>query len=134
LSKSRYHKRLRNLTLTIQFCDISQSSVSATKFENTYSRGQKKVGQCFFDNVNLLALSMVTMKILFIYYSNPGLLNSVLTKFLNKTCPTFFCPRLYLYFKNGDLRTANGPIRHLEFLRNFYKSFWTFKALTNNLP
>jgi hypothetical protein len=31
-----------------------------------YSRGQKKVGQCFFANVNLLALSMVTMKI-FIY-------------------------------------------------------------------
>jgi hypothetical protein len=33
---------------------------------DTYSRGQKKVGQCFFANVNLLALSMVTMKI-FIY-------------------------------------------------------------------
>jgi hypothetical protein len=33
---------------------------------NTYSRGQNKVGQCFFANVNLLALSMVTMKI-FIY-------------------------------------------------------------------
>jgi hypothetical protein len=30
----------------------------------TYSRGQNKVGQCFFANVNLL--SMVTMKI-FIY-------------------------------------------------------------------
>jgi hypothetical protein len=29
-----------------------------------------------------------------------------------------------------DLRTANGPIRHLEFLRNFNKSFRTFKALT----
>jgi hypothetical protein len=55
----------------------------------SYSRGQKKVGQCFFANVNLLALSMVTMKI-FIYYSNPGLLNSILAKFLNKTCPTFF--------------------------------------------
>jgi hypothetical protein len=44
-----------------------------------YSRGQKKVGQCFFANVSLLALSMVTMKI-FIYYSNPGLLNSILAK------------------------------------------------------
>jgi hypothetical protein len=32
----------------------------------TYSGGQNKVGQCFFANVNLLALSMVTMKI-FIY-------------------------------------------------------------------
>jgi hypothetical protein len=31
-----------------------------------YSGGQKKVGQCFFANVNLLALSMVTVKI-FIY-------------------------------------------------------------------
>jgi hypothetical protein len=31
-----------------------------------YSRGQKKVEQCFFANVSLLALSMVTMKI-FIY-------------------------------------------------------------------
>jgi hypothetical protein len=31
-----------------------------------YSGGQNKVGQCFFANVNLLALSMVTMKI-FIY-------------------------------------------------------------------
>jgi hypothetical protein len=29
----------------------------------TYSGGQNKVGQCFFTNVNLLALSMVTMKI-----------------------------------------------------------------------
>jgi hypothetical protein len=28
-----------------------------------------------------------------------------------------------------DLRTANGLIRHLEFLRNFNKSFRTFKAL-----
>jgi hypothetical protein len=25
-----------------------------------------------------------------------------------------------------DLRTANGPIRHIEFLRNFNKSFRTF--------
>jgi hypothetical protein len=33
-----------------------------------------------------------------------------------------------------DLGTANGPIRHLEFLRNFNKSFRTFKTLTNNLP
>jgi hypothetical protein len=32
----------------------------------TYSRGQKKAGQCFFANINLLALSMVTIKI-FIY-------------------------------------------------------------------
>jgi hypothetical protein len=31
-----------------------------------YSGGQNKVGQCFFANVNLLVLSMVTMKI-FIY-------------------------------------------------------------------
>jgi hypothetical protein len=31
-----------------------------------YSRGQKNLGQCFFANVNLLFLSMVTMKI-FIY-------------------------------------------------------------------
>jgi hypothetical protein len=28
---------MRNLTLTIQFCDISQSFVSAIKYENTYS-------------------------------------------------------------------------------------------------
>jgi hypothetical protein len=26
---------MRNLTLTIQFCDTSQSFVSATKYENT---------------------------------------------------------------------------------------------------
>ncbi|KAJ3635544.1 hypothetical protein MTP99_008447 [Tenebrio molitor] len=32
-----------------------------------------------------------------------------------------------------DLRTANGPIRHLEFLRNFNKSFRTFKALNQQL-
>jgi hypothetical protein len=31
-----------------------------------YSRGQKKVGQWFFANVNLFPLSMVTIKI-FIY-------------------------------------------------------------------
>jgi hypothetical protein len=64
-----------------------------------YSRGQKKVGQYFIANVNLFTLSMVTIKIfiyLFIYYSKPGLLNSILAKFLNKTCPTFFCPRLYV--------------------------------------
>jgi hypothetical protein len=29
------------------------------------------------------------------FKSRPGLLNSILTKFHNKTCPTFFCPRLY---------------------------------------
>jgi hypothetical protein len=28
---------MRNLTLTIHFCDISQSFVSATKYENTSS-------------------------------------------------------------------------------------------------
>jgi hypothetical protein len=28
-----------------------------------------------------------------------------------------------------DLRTANGPVRHLQFLRNFKKSFRIFKAL-----
>jgi hypothetical protein len=28
---------MRNLTLTIHFCDISQSFVSATKDENTYN-------------------------------------------------------------------------------------------------
>jgi hypothetical protein len=32
-----------------------------------------------------------------------------------------------------DLRTANGPIRHLEFLRNFNKSFRIFKALKQQL-
>jgi hypothetical protein len=37
-----------------------------SKTKIIYSGGQKKVGQCFFANVNLLALSMVTMKI-FIY-------------------------------------------------------------------
>jgi hypothetical protein len=63
-----------------------------------YSRGQKKVGQCFFANVSLLTISIVTIKYLFIYCSKPGLLNSILAKFLNKTCPTFFCPRLYMYY------------------------------------
>jgi hypothetical protein len=33
-----------------------------------------------------------------------------------------------------DLRTANGPIRHLEFLRNFNTSFRTFKALPTTCP
>jgi hypothetical protein len=28
---------MRNLTLTIQFCDISQSFVSAIKYENIYT-------------------------------------------------------------------------------------------------
>jgi hypothetical protein len=32
-----------------------------------------------------------------------------------------------------DLRTANGPIRHLEFLRNFNKRFRIFKALNQQL-
>jgi hypothetical protein len=70
-----------------------------------YSRGQKKVGQCFFANVNLLALCMVTIKIfiLVIYYSNPGFLYSILAKFRNKTCPTFFCPRLYIARKQQQL-------------------------------
>jgi hypothetical protein len=30
----RNHQRLRNLTLTVQISDISQSFVSATKYEN----------------------------------------------------------------------------------------------------
>jgi hypothetical protein len=84
-------KRSRNWILRPVF----GTRTVAQKKKLSYSRGQKKVGQCFFTNVNLLALSMVTMKI-FIYYSNPGLLNSILAKFLNKTCPTFFCPRLYM--------------------------------------
>jgi hypothetical protein len=37
---------MRNLTLTIQFCDISQSFVSATKYENT-SRKVLAVHDCF---------------------------------------------------------------------------------------
>jgi hypothetical protein len=32
-----------------------------------------------------------------------------------------------------DLKTANDPIRHLEFLRNLNKRVRTFKARTNNL-
>jgi hypothetical protein len=60
-----------------------------------YNRGQKKVGQCFFANVCLLFLWLL-LKYLRIYYSKPGLLNSILAKFLNKTCPTFFYPRLYV--------------------------------------
>jgi hypothetical protein len=51
------------------------------------------MGQCFFVNVSLFTLSMVTIKIfiyLFIYYSKPGLLNAILLKFLDKTCPNFF--------------------------------------------
>jgi hypothetical protein len=35
-------------------------------FLSTYSRRQKKVGQCFFANVSLFTISMVTIKI-FIY-------------------------------------------------------------------
>jgi hypothetical protein len=38
--------------------------VHALQIVLVYSRKQKKLGQCFFANVNLLALSMVTMKIL----------------------------------------------------------------------
>jgi hypothetical protein len=33
---------MRNLTLTIQFCDISQSFVSAIKYENTYTYFNKQ--------------------------------------------------------------------------------------------
>jgi hypothetical protein len=31
------------------------------------------------------------------FKSRPSLLNSILNKFHNKTCPTFFCPRLYFF-------------------------------------
>jgi hypothetical protein len=72
---------------------VTQCQFSWIKSIKSYSRGQKKVGQCFFANVSLFTLSMVTIKI-FIYYSKPGLLDSILAKFLNKTCPTFFGPRL----------------------------------------
>jgi hypothetical protein len=34
------------------------------------------------------------------------------------------------FFSN---RERLGPIRHLEFLRNFNKRFWTFKALNQQL-
>jgi hypothetical protein len=36
---------MRNLTLTIHFCDISQSFVSATKYENTSTRYAELVVQ-----------------------------------------------------------------------------------------
>jgi hypothetical protein len=47
----------------------------------------------------------------------------------------------YVHFRTKNFqcavllqKQANCSIRHLEFLRNFNKSFRTFKALTNNLP
>jgi hypothetical protein len=72
-----------------------------------YSRGQKKVGQCFFANVSLLALSMVTMKI-FIYYSNPGLLNSILAKKKNQmsiNANQKYCQSCHLISRNGFIIT-----------------------------
>jgi hypothetical protein len=49
---------------------------------------------------------MVTIKYLFIYYSNPGLPNSILAKFLNKTS-YFFLPATvstYLYISYNLLK------------------------------
>jgi hypothetical protein len=63
-------------------------------FINVQSRSEKSRTMFFRSNVSRFTLSMVTVKI-FIYHSKPGLLNSILAKFLKKTCPTFFCPRLY---------------------------------------
>jgi hypothetical protein len=42
--------------------------------------------------------------------------------------------KMFISEMENDLRTANGPIRHLEFLSNFNKSFRIFKALTKDLP
>jgi hypothetical protein len=36
---------MRNLTLTIHFCDISQSFVSATKYENTSNNDRQRSKQ-----------------------------------------------------------------------------------------
>jgi hypothetical protein len=61
---------------------------------------------------------MVTIKI-FIYYSKPGLLNSILVKFLNKTCSIFFCPQLYMY-------------KIIERWGFKYKEYENLKKKTNN--
>jgi hypothetical protein len=43
----RNHERLRNLTLTIQICDISQSFVSTIKYENISTLGNIKAIQTY---------------------------------------------------------------------------------------
>jgi hypothetical protein len=67
---------------------------------------------------------MVTMKI-FIYYSDPGLLNSILAKFLNKTCPTFFCLRLYLYEIKTNWKFY-GNLNVFSFLHHCHDNLDTF--------
>jgi hypothetical protein len=58
---------MRNLTLTIQFCDISQSFVSATKYENTSivylnSKFPLPVELCW-QNKNISKLGIVITKV-----------------------------------------------------------------------
>jgi hypothetical protein len=87
-----------------------------------YSRGQKKVGQCFFAKVSLLF--------------KPGLLNSILAKFLNKACPTFFCPRLNvksyscLVYRYGcyniiNTQTGKGRLWKTKFLKTLGRNLIT---------
>jgi hypothetical protein len=45
---------MRNLTLTIHFCDISQSFVSATKYENTSSNFMFVLPQIAYGNTALI--------------------------------------------------------------------------------
>jgi 23S rRNA G2069 N7-methylase RlmK/C1962 C5-methylase RlmI len=63
----RNHQRLRNLTLTVQISDISQSFVSATKYENISIQVQcgKKKKQYSIKSYDLKFL-MNTHKYLFI--------------------------------------------------------------------
>jgi hypothetical protein len=62
------------------------------------------VGQCFFANVSLFTVSMVTIKI-FVYLLEPRLLNLILIKFLNK--PLLFFVRDCICGKTDIMITFN---------------------------
>jgi hypothetical protein len=59
---------------------------------------KKSIGQVFFANVNLLALSMVTMKIFvyLLYLVTPVYSTQFWLNFLIRLVLLFFCPRLYV--------------------------------------
>jgi hypothetical protein len=67
---------MRNLTLTIRFCDISQSFVSATKYENTSSEIQLTKEENQKKNSVSLSKRRPHSFLIFFFFSNIQIDNS----------------------------------------------------------
>jgi hypothetical protein len=105
--------------------------------DNSRSTVHKKIERAVFNTLQLATRKHLIKMSSGVITIVTQMINYCLFKFSITICSlkskTFSLCSVTSEMEN-NLRTANGPIRHLEFLRNFNKRFRTFKALTNNLP